>query len=322
MAEADAAPTPPSIDGHAPFAPSAASVWLECPYSVQLAVDLHRSGRLPLKPRGVRALLGTLIHEYAEQAILRAFHPSGQAYTAWLLQCRPMVEEFLRSVKPNAHENAVQAWTTAVLTAVEVWVRAAGMFAERIPPAVRVICPEYRVCVVPNWLYGTADLVIASLSPSCPRLIVLDLKTGRAPVEVEDNPQLLLYAAGAVEALREFGAAVEPTWELTLGVVQPTRTVNEAIPPGRPLRYTQAYDTTVAAALRLAERARQLAAAAAARACTPTPGGHCRFCRVHDACPGYTRSVLDVFRQADLVHGLRSPAHADGVLPSASHEPP
>lgn len=315
---AEAAPTPPSIDGHAPFAPSAASVWLECPYSVQLAVDLHRAGRLPLKPRGVRALLGTLIHEYGEQAILRAFHPRGQAYTAWLLQCRPMVEEFLRSVKPNAHESDIQAWTTAVLTAVEVWVRAAGVFAGHIPPSIRLICPEYRVCVVPNWLYGTADLVIASISPSCPRLIVLDLKTGRAPVEVEDNPQLVLYAAGAVEALQQSGVAISPNWTLTLGVVQPTQTVQDAFPPGHPLRYTKAYDTQVAAALRLAARAKELAAAVEANACTPAPGGHCRFCRVHDACPGYTRSVLDVFRQADLAYGLRALAQAGGALPSAS----
>lgn len=312
--------TPPALDGHAPFAPSSASIWLECPYSVQLALDLHARGALPVKPSGVRALLGRLIHEYAERAVRLAFHHGGAAYAAWLSQCRPAITEFLRDAKPHARESDIEAWTIAVCAAVEAWVRAAFRFAGRVgPPHLRLVCPEYPVCIVPGWLQGTADLVITSITPARPFLTVLDLKTGRAEVAVEDNPQLLLYAAGAVESLRQAGVEITPTWTLTIGIVQPTRVADASRPPGHPLRYTRAYDTTVAAALALAERARALVERVVARQCTPAPGGHCQFCRVHDACPGYARNVLSVFceppAEPPLAHALRSVPAPGGALP-------
>ena len=60
---------------------------------------------------------------------------------------------------------------------------------------------------------GTADII--AWYKKAQELKVIDLKYGRGPVPVEDNPQLLLYAMGAIHL-----AKVKPKY-ITLGIYQP-----------------------------------------------------------------------------------------------------
>lgn len=267
------------LDGHAPLAPSASSVWLRCPHSAALLA----SGTVRPPPAGLRARLGRQLHAYAEAAVLAAC-TGGSAWRAWLSRAREELAEFFAAAAPRASGARRDAWVAAAIAAVEVWVRAVFEFAGRADPRTRVLAPEFPVSVVDQWCYGTADLVIAD--PGLQWLCVIDFKTGAAPVEARGNPQLLLYAAGAARALPSLAAASpHQNWRLTLAIVQPSRVVDARAAISRPARYTTSAETVLAEAQRVATQAASVAAAVAAGRTAPQPGPHCRYCRARAACP-------------------------------------
>lgn len=58
--------------------------------------------------------------------------------------------------------------------------------------------------------FGTADCIIVDSEQG--ELFVIDLKTGRTPVHVENNSQLMLYALGALRMLADQEVDDEQLW--------------------------------------------------------------------------------------------------------------
>lgn len=141
---------------------------------------------------------------------------------------------------------------------------------------------------------GTADVVILAAT----ELIVVDLKFGRGVVvEARDNPQLQLYALGA---LQEFG------------LLGDFRTVRMVIHQPR-LGAVSEWVQTVEELEHFASRVETAAAATRAPDAPLTPGEKaCRFCKAKATCPALRAEV-----EAMLEHSPLGPATDTEVLATA-----
>lgn len=130
-------------------------------------------------------------------------------------------------------------------------------------------------------LEGTSDLVLVSED----RIEVLDFKYGKQLVEVDDNPQLLIYLVGAVE---KFG----PRSSYRLTIVQPR--ADHFKGPVRSFDLTPDY---------LAEFERKLETAITKSYKTPkdfVPGAHCRnYCNALAVCPAVRELVVKAFKSKE-----------------------
>jgi hypothetical protein len=116
--------------------------------------------------------------------------------------------------------------------------------------------------------YGTADAVIIGKN----RLVVCDFKTGKFPVEVKKNKQLMIYGLGA---LARYGNE-STTLELT--IVQP-----RSFHPDGPIR---SWDISATDLVSWGYESLQKAT----EACEEKKpdlnvGDHCRFCNARSICP-------------------------------------
>ncbi|MFL9934265.1 DUF2800 domain-containing protein [Paraburkholderia sp. RL18-103-BIB-C] len=232
---------------HAELGPSSAKRWMTCPGSVRMSRGLeNKTSRY--------ADEGTEAHALGE-AILRARLDPTPA------NARASVEAQLLA-------------TVDMLDAVAVYV---GKVMSYVVAGLEVvILLEQSVSLealgVPVW--GTGDLV--AFVPALRRMIVGDYKHGAGvAVEVEANPQLMIYALGAwlsiagprgwrVEHVETF--ICQPRKEHDLGPVR-----------------THTY--TLAEMLDFAQDVIEAAEATEAPDAPLVAGDHCRFCRAKALCP-------------------------------------
>ncbi|MBA4541957.1 DUF2800 domain-containing protein [Thermoactinomyces daqus] len=132
-----------------------------------------------------------------------------------------------------------------------------------------------------NWVphgFGTGDAVIVNDR----RLEIVDLKYGKGvPVSAENNPQLRLYALGAVY---EFGLLYDFT-VVRMTIVQPR------------LDIISTEELTTSELLEWGDSIEPLAREAFAGKGELNPGDHCRFCKVRSTCEARSEANL---RQARL----------------------
>lgn len=176
----------PSV--HAKLQPSAAKRWMNCPGSITLGENVVDAG-------SQYADEGTACHEICEQVLNGKPWPTmgskmsnGVTVTQEMLDlCKPCVE-FVEDYR--------DATGAKVLTEQKVEIgRSFGL-------------PD-------GLLFGTSDIVAISKR----ELLVADFKFGYNAVEVEKNPQLLLYAKGVGNTVREPDlVSVE---RLRLAILQP-----------------------------------------------------------------------------------------------------
>lgn len=180
---------------HAFLAPSAAERWLGCPASIRLAATM------PEPPSSVYADEGTCAHELGEIKASLAFGRISRAthdkrYLKWR---QKWAVEDVTEWEMNEH--------------TERYVEVIRTEAELYPGSVVVLEQRLNTGVPRCW--GTSDAVI--ISPT--HIGIIDLKYGRGvEVEAEENPQLRLYALGALDT---FGDAIEETTEVRITVHQP-----------------------------------------------------------------------------------------------------
>lgn len=252
---------------HALFGASAAHRWLACPGSLALAVTCGGVGSLPRSPHAAE---GTIAHLLFESAMLGTREPR-----EWLGE-------------EHASDNHVIGVDLEMVSAVEQ----AAQWARRLTEGALSISAETRV-YYGDWLgvpddeaFGTADL-IAIVGDE---LQVHDYKHGRGvPVKPDNNPQLMLYAGGALPAAQ----AIAEISRVRLVIHQPR--VNDG-----PLEWT-----TTPAELEqwLHGEARSGAASvrnavALLRDWTPDwddiflrTGDHCRWCPAKAVCPALRDEV-------------------------------
>jgi hypothetical protein len=176
---------------HSKLGASKAARWLNCPGSVPLCETV------PEPPPSKYAELGSAAHALAEQCLIHG----GDAFDYWGEPC------------PEYPDYIVD---TDMVEAVQVYVDHCRSLMEPFPGERSLFKIEHKfwLAEIDIHLFGTADFV--AYDPRSQWLHVADYKHGAGVVvDVRNNPQILYYALGAIEA---FG---EPIKGVTLHVVQP-----------------------------------------------------------------------------------------------------
>lgn len=244
------------LPAHAILGPSGSSRWIACPGSVAAA------SAMPSKPAGKWAMEGTAAHSLLEMCLRLDQDP----------------EEFI------GHEIeegfiVTEEMAAAVGAAVD-WVRET-MAAN---PSLRLHI-EIRVSIGPliglhnNECDGTADIILED-GRLC---IVADYKHGAGIyVEVKDNPQLKLYAAGA----RNRNGKAFFKYEYV--VIQPRNYASN----GRMVRTAHTTETELVDWLQKTVRP---SAHAALKPDAPRKAGtHCRWCPAAGSCKVYARQAVNM----------------------------
>lgn len=239
------------MGAHSHLGASSAKRWMTCPGSFHLVENVQKSGS------SVYAAQGTVAHALAEGCLDRDVPASsGLGQFSWMDGYEIVVDdEMVRTVQ--VYLDAVHA---------------------RIVPGVTVH-HETRVNLDPWWtqeprpptpMFGTADTWL--FNPANRRLTILDFKYGAGVyVPVQDNPQLLYYAAGVLLLIKT------PVRDVEIVVVQPRARGQE------PVR----VDVIDYLDLRLWIDMQLKPAVAAVREpdAVLLPGTHCRFCDARSTCP-------------------------------------
>jgi hypothetical protein len=169
---------------HARLSPSAAERWSTCPGSVSLASTVVDSG-------SDAADQGTACHKMFEKAIKESV-----PVDSWLGKKILVVNEELTTTNEVEVTDEMIDWVMAALHWVADYIRA--------HPTAHVMSEERlhvgRAFGCPDEIWGTADVLISSDE----EVVIADLKAGYGEVQVAGNPQLLLYAIGA---MHEYGWA-------------------------------------------------------------------------------------------------------------------
>lgn len=180
---------------HSPLGPSGAARWINCPGSVLLTKDM------PDQPSPYAAA-GTVAHTLAETKVRNYFidHWNKPSYDARLEAIRRM----------DGYDKSMEDATEEYLEFLKI--RAMSYDSE---PAVFVETRIDLQSIIPDG-FGTADCIMLGGN----RMDIVDYKNGSGvAVEAEHNPQLMLYAYGALQAFRPIvGDTVET---VHLSIVQP-----------------------------------------------------------------------------------------------------
>jgi hypothetical protein len=214
---------------------------MACPASIR------ESANAPLRPPSIWARTGTAVAKIAE---LR-------------LQGDRPLDEYVGETVQGVE------FTESDVEPLRVYI---DHIAKLLVPRSAIGIPEARVSVEALWpgLYGHADYVV--FDP--PELHITDLKWGEGVfVDAIDNPQLMIYALGA---LLEYDRKAEVT-QVRMHVVQPRYAGTE---PVRSFSLTTSSlwhwaITRLLPALRATE----------APDAIYNPGDHCRFCPAQPTCP-------------------------------------
>jgi hypothetical protein len=218
---------------------------INCPGSVALVQ------KMPPKPSSEHADRGTLLHNMMEEILTSGDAPEsfiGARYNDQILT-QELIEE---KIKPAME--ALDAIDPDQTMEYEVETRVG--FGDLLPG-----------------VFGSTDLIGRIGS----RAIVLDWKFGDGVmVEVEENPQLMFYAAAAMRT-KEAAWAFEGATEIEMVIVQPPEVRRWVTTPMRIARFEQ----ELVQAVHAAEKPNaQLAV-----------GDHCRWCAAKPICPKMTGAV-------------------------------
>jgi hypothetical protein len=246
---------------HALLSASASHRWLHCTPSARLEATLPDT-------ESEAAKRGTLAHEIAELKLRKYFiEPIG---------ARTFNSRMKKFRENPLYEPDIDTHTDMYLDYVQQVVHAFPS-----PPYIAI---ERRLDLsdyVPE-SFGTSDCIIIGGKT----LRVIDYKNGQGvPVPAEDNPQMKLYALGALTAYR----MLYDIETVHLSIVQPKvwDTPSEWSLPASEL-------------LAWGESIKPIAAQAFAGEGDYVPGEHCGFCRAKETCRARVESLLSVSEYAPM----------------------
>ncbi|MDC3416592.1 DUF2800 domain-containing protein [Aquibacillus salsiterrae] len=233
---------------HASLSASSAHRWIACPPSVRLSERYEES-------TSVFAEEGTFMHELSE--LYLAYELNQLSKAQWNQQ--------LQKMRKNAFYN--EEIGQAVQSYVDIVIEKINEARERSKDPLILI--EERLDFSP-WVpegFGTGDVVIISDGI----LEVVDLKGGKGvKVSAENNPQMRLYALGAVNG---FGMLYDNIQTVSMTIVQPR------------LDNISSDEISVDDLLDWAEtEVKPKAELAFAGEGTYNAGDHCRFCKARATC--------------------------------------
>lgn len=176
-------------DQHAMLSASGAHRWLSCPPSAALEAELPESS-------SQAAEQGTAAHALAEWKLRRALHdaPTTKPVSGWIdAEMETLTDDYVAFIQERLRDVRESCADPTVLIEQRL------DFSHVVPGG-----------------FGTGDCVIIAE----PMLQIIDLKYGRGVwVEAEHNPQLMLYALGALNA---FGSLYDID-QVAVTIYQPRR---------------------------------------------------------------------------------------------------
>ena len=243
------------MTAHARLSASGAAKWLACPPSVKLEEKFPDTG-------SVYAAEGTLAHSVAELKVRK--------YAVEPMSTRTFNTRLNKLKKHELWQPEMDGYTDEYLDYIK-----AEMLSYATKPFVTV---ERRVDfsdVVPGG-FGTADCLILAGNV----LHVIDFKYGKGvPVEAEGNPQMRLYAYGAVRAY----ALLYSFDTVKMTIFQPRlKNISEAEISVDDLRHWAR------------EEVHPLAVMADKGEGEFNPGPHCKFCRAKAECKARAEACMEL----------------------------
>jgi hypothetical protein len=245
----------PSV--HSRLSASAAHRWIPCPGSVYL------SEQCPKAERSTYAAEGTAAHTLGEQALAMDMNAG----------------DFI------GHEIDGFEVDTDMAEAVQVYLDFVRAVIAQSDTSDWAVEHRFELLSIHPQLGGTTDFLC--YFPDSQTLVIADYKHGKGVVvEPEANPQLMIYALGALNKLQEQGKAVK---QVRIVVVQPrarhdSGPVREWWISGAKL--VEWGQTTL----------KRAADKAAGHCCERTCGEWCRFCPAMAMCPEHRQRAIEVAR--------------------------
>ena len=239
---------------HALLGASSAERWTACPPSARLAENIPDTG-------SNYAAEGTLAHELAELKLHKHFTPMAKsAYT----------RAFNKIKKSDLYTPEMDHVTDDYLD----YLKDCAMQYDAPPTVACEVQVDFSAYVPEG--YGTADCIMVGGNT----LRVIDFKYGKGvPVSAIDNPQMKLYAVGALAQyamLYKIDRVVLTIAQLRLGGPEEWETTPDEL-------YTWA-----------AEYVQPRAKLAWEGKGDFTPGPHCRFCKVRAQCKALAESNMTI----------------------------
>ena len=233
---------------HAKYGPSAAEKWTKCPAMPTLVRQADYKVGIP-------AATGTLIHQMTEM-VLKERLDNATLKDYWF-GTKHVVEDFEIEVDED------------MIDCAEMYVDYINKRTEELNGKLLIEEKVYLSEISPD-LWGTADAIILTKE----KIAVIDLKSGKYPVDVDNNMQLKIYALGALARYGNEDTLVEST------IVQP-----------RARHKNGKIRSTEYSAENLVNWADEFLTPAIARCEEEEPeyvyGDHCRFCNARDICNTY-----------------------------------
>lgn len=242
---------------HALLSASSAHRWLECPPSARLEESLPDT-------TSSAAAEGTIAHALAEIKALNYFYPADMSK-------QKMSRRIAKLKKEELWSDEMQEYTDVYLD----FLKAASIEY----PSKPYVAIEKTISY-DNYAregFGTADCIMIGGNT----LHIIDFKYGKGvEVSPENNPQLMLYALGAMDVY----AMIYDIQHIKLSIVQP-RTGN----PG------WTWELSKEQILLFGENVKHVSALAWEGKGDYNPGPEqCRFCRAGDLCRARAESLMDL----------------------------
>lgn len=232
---------------HAIFSPSSSDRWFECPASAYLNYSAEYTVN-------IAAATGTLIHEMCEMLL------KGRLKDITL-------EEYWLGKVVDIEDFQIEV-TEDMVKCAEVYVEYIFKRKEELN-ATMVIEEKVFMDEISDKCFGTADCILIAKD----RICVIDLKSGKWPVEAVKNKQLMIYGVGAF--IRYGNENPDITMELT--IVQPR--IKNAI---------KTFEITTPNLLSWATQdLKQATDACDEENPKRAAGDHCRFCAAKPECDEY-----------------------------------
>ena len=179
-------------DAHAKLAPSSSARWIACPGSVQAQADVFDPS---LDDSNEHSRLGVAAHALLENCLLLGVPP------------QEFIGKHLAGKDHPAVDEDMCDWVQVALDYIEEYVDTYGEENLTVLPETRVyIGPQINItgneARDSTLCSGTSDVIIAHNDMSM--CVVIDYKNGVRKVEAKENPQTMLYNAGARQIYGKF----------------------------------------------------------------------------------------------------------------------
>ncbi len=172
------------MSAHARLSPSSAHRWLECPGSVRLSAEMEKAG--VVEGSSVYADEGTMAHTRAE---IEASFVFGQINKT---EYKGRLRDWVNTTPDEYHEEMEEC--------AIAYARLLKRLADEFPNSQVMLEQKVDTGVTASW--GTLDAGIVSAT----HLHIVDYKYGKGiPVDAHENPQMMLYALGALDLLELLG---------------------------------------------------------------------------------------------------------------------